>query len=272
MMTTVPQGTKTDMTAGKVADVLLHADRLTLRNGGTTLLTDFNWQVRAGEFWCVLGKNGIGKSTLLHAVAGLLPPAGGRICSPDGDIAASTPQQLARWRGLVAQQQFDAFSCGVIDYVMAGLHPYRPGWGWPDQADRRAALEALDRLGMASYADADVTQLSGGERQRIAIATLMLQAPQLYLLDEPASHQDVAAQQMLLRLLRVLADDKHAVVASMHDINLAARFATHVILIGSQRWWSGTVDVVLQPELLQAAFGCSFNVIASEQGKWFSPF
>src|SRR5450830_1567778 len=101
-----------------------------------------------------------------------------------------------------------------------GFASLSPGWGWPDQADRRAALEALDRLGMASCADADVTQLSGGERQRIAIATLMLQAPQLYLLDEPASHQDVAAQQMLLQLLRVLADDKHAVVASMHDINL----------------------------------------------------
>jgi len=252
-------------------DVLLSTDKLTLRAGGTSLLEQLDWQVHAGEFWCVLGKNGIGKSTLLHAIAGLLPPAGGCVHSPEGDIAQATPRQLARWRGLQAQQQVDAFSCSVLDCVMAGLHPYRTGWGWPSAADREAALHALARLGMEEHADADVMRLSGGERQRIEMATLLLQAPQLYLLDEPASHQDVAAQQRVMHILRALADERHAVVASMHDINLAARFATHVLLIAEKRVWQGTVADMLRPEILKAVYGCDFDIVESAAGRWLMP-
>jgi len=255
------------MTAGFV----LHVEALTLRAGDAILLENFDWQVRAGEFWCVLGKNGIGKSTLLHAVAGLLQPTSGRVLSPEGDIRQATPQQLALWRGLQAQQQFDAFPCSVLDSVMAGLHPYRPGWGWPDASDRRAALHALGRLDMASYADADVMRLSGGERQRVAMATLMLQAPQLYLLDEPASHQDVAAQQLVMRTLEELADEEHAVVASMHDINLATRFASHVLLIAEETVWQGRVADILRPDLLEAAYGCRFEIVESAAGRWLMP-
>jgi iron complex transport system ATP-binding protein len=256
------------MTAG----LLLQVEALTLRAGDAILLENFDWQVRAGEFWCVLGKNGIGKSTLLHAVAGLLPPASGRINSPEGDIKQARPQQLALWRGLQAQQQLDAFPCSVLDSVMAGLHPYRPGWGWPDASDRRAALHALERLDMASYVDADVMRLSGGERQRVAMATLMLQAPQLYLLDEPASHQDVAAQQLVMRTLKELADDDHAVVATMHDINLATRFASHVLLIGKDRCHLGEAATVLTPESLEAIFDCEFGAVEASGRKWFVPF
>ncbi|AKZ63802.1 cobalamin ABC transporter ATPase [Herbaspirillum hiltneri N3] len=255
------------MTAG----LLLQVEGLTLRVGDATLLKNFDWKVHAGEFWCVLGKNGIGKSTLLHAIAGLLPPASGRIGSPVGEVRRTTPQQLALWRGLQAQQQFDAFSCSVLDSVMAGLHPYRPGWGWPDAADRRAALHVLERLDMASYADADVMRLSGGERQRVAMATLMLQAPQLYLLDEPASHQDVAAQLLVMRTLKELADDDHAVVATMHDINLAARFASHVLLIAEGKVWQGRAADILRPDLLEAAYGCRFEAVDSAGGRWLMP-
>ena len=154
---------------------------------------------------------------------------------------------------------------------MAGLHPYRPGWGWPDASDRRAALHALERLDMASYVDADVMRLSGGERQRVAMATLMLQAPQLYLLDEPASHQDVGAQQLVMRTLKELADDDHAVVATMHDINLATRFASHVLLIAEGKVWQGRAADILQPDLLEAAYGCHFEIVESAAGRWLMP-
>jgi iron complex transport system ATP-binding protein len=253
------------------ARLLLQVEALTLRAGDVSLLENFDWQVHAGEFWCVLGKNGIGKSTLLHAVAGLLPPASGRINSPEGDIRQARPQQLALWRGLQAQQQLDAFPCSVLDSVMAGLHPYRPDWGWPDEADQRVALHALERLDMASYADADVMSLSGGERQRVAMATLMLQAPQLYLLDEPASHQDVAAQQLVMRTLKELADKDHAVVATMHDINLATRFASHVLLIAEGKVWLGVAADILRPDLLEAAYGCRFEIVESAAGRWLMP-
>lgn len=251
--------------------VLLSVDKLRLQAGAATLFSDFTWQVKAGEFWCVLGKNGIGKSTLLHATAGLLAPAAGRICAPDGDIARAAPQRLARWRGLQTQQQIDAFSCSVLDSVMAGLHPYRSGWGWPDAADRAVALHALARLEMGAYADADIMRLSGGERQRVALATLLLQAPQLYLLDEPAAHQDVAAQQLVMHILKDLADDRHAVVASMHDINLAARVASHVLLIAGEKVWQGPAAEILHPDFLEVAYGCRFEVLESAGARWLMP-
>jgi iron complex transport system ATP-binding protein len=251
---------------------LLTTEKLTLRAGTVSLPVQFDWQVSPGEFWCVLGKNGIGKSTLLHTVSGLLPPAGGQVYSDQGNIFQSqSPRQLALWRGLVSQEQFDAFSIRVRDSVMSGLHPHRTGWGWPDEQDRRAALVALRRLGMASHADTDVMRLSGGERQRVAIATLLLQAPRLYLFDEPVSHQDVAAQQKVMLVLRDLADDSHAVIASMHDINLAARFATHILLIGAHRCWQGTTRDVLRPDLLQMAFDCPFEMLESTRGRWLMP-
>lgn len=258
-------------------NMLMQAARLTLQAGSTTLLSGLDWQVQAGEFWCVLGKNGIGKTTLLQTIAGLSTPAGGAVSAPAGEVGQLSPQALALWRGLLAQQQFDAFSCSVLDSVMSGLYPHHRGWAWPDAAEQNAARAALDALGMAAYADADIMRLSGGERQRVALATLLVQAPQLYLLDEPASHQDVAAQQMLMRVLRELAvvpsadQPGRAVIASMHDINLAARFATHILLIGAQRYWSGPVGSVLQPAVLQAAFDCDFEMLTTERGNWFMP-
>lgn len=247
---------------------LLTTTGLRLRVGRRNLLDGLDWQVQAGQFWCVLGKNGVGKSSLLHTVAGLLPAAAGRIDTSSGDIVVATPTQLAQWRGLVMQQQADAFSCSVLDSVMAGRHPHGNGWSWPMAAELQLAREVLQDLGMAAYVDADVLTLSGGERQRVAIATLMLQAPQLYLLDEPVSHQDVAAQFAVMRRLRGLADAQHAVVASMHDVNLAMQFATHVLLLGEQSHWSGTVVEVLQPALLEAAFSCRFELIRSQRGNW----
>ena len=104
----------------------------------------------------------------------------------------------------------------------------------------------------------DVTQLSGGERQRVALAALIVQSPDLMLLDEPTAHQDVAYQLKTMHLLQDLAQ-QHSVIASCHDINQAARFATHVLLLSDHQHWLGQVDEVLEAERLSQVFGCSFR-------------
>lgn len=243
---------------------LLTARQLTLKAGQRVLLAGLDWQVHGGEFWCVLGRNGIGKSTLLHAAAGLQPPAAGQLQLLGQPLQALSAQQMALQRGLLLQQQQDAFSLPVIQAVEAGGFARAGSNGWHPQDDQRArALAALQRVGLAHLAAHDLLQLSGGERQRIGLATLLVQDPALYLLDEPTSHQDIAAQLHIMQLLRSLAAEGRGVVASCHDINLASRFATHVLLLGEDRRWAGPVAQVLVPSFLQAAFGCHFTQMSA---------
>jgi iron complex transport system ATP-binding protein len=244
------------------AAVLLEARGLGLSLSGRVLLDGFDWQVRAGEFWCVLGRNGIGKSSLLHAAAGLLRPGRGELLLRGQPLRAIPPTRMALHRGLLLQQQYDAFSMTVVEAVMAGRFAHGAGWG--AEADSRAhALHALAQVGLGRAAGADLLTLSGGERQRVALATLLVQDPDLYLLDEPTSHQDIAAQLEIMALLRSLAigGEGKAVVASCHDVNLARRFATHVLLLGERRRWSGPAASTMQPEVLGEAFGCGFEQV-----------
>ncbi|WP_050464843.1 ABC transporter ATP-binding protein [Herbaspirillum autotrophicum] len=252
---------------------VLHAGGLTVHAGTRPLLTQLEWRVHAGEFWCVLGPNGIGKSTLLHAVAGLQPPAAGQIAAHGKPLAAMSPNALARWRGLLSQQQQDAFSCSVLESVVAGRFPYQNGFGWESPEDFVLARQALASLNMTAHSADDVLHLSGGERQRVALAALLVQDPALLLLDEPTSHQDLPAQLAMMRLLRNLTQQSpaKAVVAACHDLHLVSRFATHALIIGHERHWQGPLDEVLRPAILGLAFNCEFDVITTAQGSLFLP-
>jgi len=244
-------------------DMILQARQLGLRAGKRDLLTGLDWQVRAGEFWCVLGRNGIGKSTLLHAAAGLQRPQAGELLLQGQPLADMPVPTMARHRGLLLQQQHDAFSLPVLEAVQAGRFAHGGGWGQPDE-DGELARAALEQVGLVALAGQDLLQLSGGERQRVALATLLVQDPDLYLLDEPTSHQDIAAQLQIMQLLRGLAGQGKAVVASCHDINLASRFATHVLLLAADGPHAGTVSQVMVPSLLEAAFACRFTQLSRD--------
>ena len=253
---------------------LLQAEQLSVSVGRRILCERLDWQIEPGQFWCVLGRNGIGKSTLLHTLAGLHKPAGGRVLIQGKDIQLTSAQQLARLRGLLAQQQADAFSSSVLAAVIAGRHPYQFGFGWDKEDDRELAMQALEQVRMAAFSEHDVLRLSGGERQRVALATLLTQDPLLLLLDEPTANQDAAAQIVVMELLHKLANTlspQKAVIAACHDINLVSRYATHVLLLGDGKSWQGRTDSVLQPDILQAAFGCPFEVIENGSRRFFMP-
>jgi iron complex transport system ATP-binding protein len=253
---------------------LLTTQALRIEAGDKLLCSGLDWQPQPGEFWCLLGRNGGGKSTLLHTLAGLRQPPAGAIFLNGERLDALPLSALARRRGLLEQQQFDAFSSSVLETVIAGRYPYQSGAGWESDSDRQAAMQALAAVGLASYGAKDVRTLSGGERQRVALATLLAQDPQLLLLDEPTAQQDAAAQIAVMQLLRDLASPSGAaksVIAACHDLNLAARFATHALVLGEGRHWLGTVAEVLTVPILQQAFGCGFQVIVSEHGRLFVP-
>ena len=237
---------------------MLSTHQLSVMAGHRALVNALDWHVRQGELWCVLGRNGSGKTTLLHTLAGVLHPAAGEVRLQEACVMGIEPAMLARLRGLMPQVQSDAFQDSVFNAVAIARVPHRMGAGWDTAEDIAAVREALARVGLGGRMTDDVTLLSGGERQRVALAALMVQSPDLMLLDEPVAHQDVGYQLEVMRLLQELSET-HAVVASCHDINLAARFATHVLLLGDQMHWQGRVEQVLDEDTLSRAFGCRFS-------------
>ena len=237
---------------------MLTTQQLCISTGQRSLINDLNWQVKPGEFWCVLGKNGAGKTSLLHTLAGAAIPAQGSILLSEQNIAELDALTLSRRRGLLLQSYSDVFHESVFNVVAIARTPHRSGAQWDTAADTAAVRQALQYVDLEEKINSDVTQLSGGERQRVALAALIVQSPDLMLLDEPTAHQDVAFQLKTMHLLGKLAQE-HAVVASCHDINQAARFATHVLLLGDQQHWLGPVDEVLEAERLSQVFGCSFR-------------
>ncbi|HSW25047.1 MAG TPA: ABC transporter ATP-binding protein [Burkholderiaceae bacterium] len=240
------------MTAGTP---LLDASNLTLRAGARELASNLSLRVQAGELWCVLGPNGSGKTTLLHTLAGVHAPAAGRVLLMNADLARCPPEQLARWRGLLTQTVHDSFSASALDVVLLGRHPHHDRWSFDDDQDRRIAHDALAAVDAADLAVRDVTTLSGGERQRVAIAALLAQQVPLMLLDEPTAHLDLKHQIGALEHLRGLVHaGGGAAVIALHDLNLAARFASHALVLGGVLPVAGPIDAVMTEDTLSAAF------------------
>lgn len=238
---------------------LLSTQKLDIRIGSRTLLRALDLHIARGQLWCVLGRNGVGKTSLMNVLAGVLFPSEGEVLIDGVALPLMSLSELAKRRGLMPQIVTDAFSLSVLETVLVGRTPYRIGRGWDTPTDIAAAHAALTEVDLLDRCDSDIRELSGGERQRVALATLLVQAPDIFLLDEPTAHQDVAHQLAMLHLLQRLSQSS-AVIMNCHDINLAARFATHVLLLGEGQHWSGPVQSILQPVLLQAAFGCNFRV------------
>ena len=251
---------------------------LALRAGGTPrgrLLFDLlSFQVAAGERWVVLGPNGAGKSSLLAALAGVFPCAAGEVTVQGRPLAAWRPVALADQRAWCPQFWSDPFAATVLE--TAQLARRRGAW-WQDAGEAEpdeAVRRVVDELELASLAGTDVRSLSGGERQRVAVATALLQGAPLLLLDEPASHLDLSHQQLLLGVLHRHAIAGGAVVASLHDLNLAWDLASHAVLLDGQGGAvAGTREAVMQPQHLAEVFGVAIDQVevCDQRRFWVGP-
>ncbi|MFO1315203.1 MAG: ABC transporter ATP-binding protein [Burkholderiales bacterium] len=251
---------------------LLACRSVTLAVPGRTLCRDLSFDVRAGECWVLVGPNGAGKTTLLATLAGLRAPAAGAIALGGDALAALPPRARARRLGLLPQDTFDAFPATALEVALAGRHPHVPRWRPEGAGDIATARTALAAVGMDGAAGRNVQTLSGGERRRVALAMLLAQDPDVMLLDEPTSHLDVAHEVRTLELVAQHArDGRRAVVMALHDLTLAARHATHAVLLGGGAAVTGSARELLTAERLSALFGQALVAVAHPRGAAFLP-
>ena len=252
--------------------------KLTVRNldvsiGERVLCRGLSLELQNGESLAILGRNGAGKSTLLTTLAGLRPIQQGRIEIDTMPLAEIPPKSLAQQRGYCPQQQQDAFSATVLEVALVGRHPHLGRWAWESSRDVELAYVALDQVGMRDMADRDVHTLSGGERQRLALAALLVQAPTLYLLDEPLAHLDLNHAIAVLDMFsRYVASEQHTLVAVLHDPNLARRyFQRTLLLFDDGSWIEGNSAEVLTQENLTCLYAHPLHCLQGDGLQWFVP-
>jgi len=254
------------------AGPLLECVALTVSVPGRELVRTLDAQFPPGTVTAVLGCNGSGKSSLLHVLAGLAVPAAGQVNLGGMALGAWGRRDLARNLGLLMQASDDPFPATALETALVGRHPHLDFWQWETEADRAVALQCLAAMDLAGLEARGVTTLSGGERRRLAIATVLAQDPQVFLLDEPIQQLDPQHQLGVLRRFRALADAGRTVVLSLHDPGLAARFADAALLLaGDGRWQHGTVQDVLSEASVGALYGIAVRELRWPEGRTFVP-
>ena len=216
---------------------MLKVEHLTCGYGGAPVVKDLSFEVPAGGRLCILGPNGCGKTTLLRALAGLLPYEG-KVTAEGRDLAAMDRRQLARTVALLSQISSVYFSYTVYEAVLMGRYAHQTGGAFsgPGPEDRAIALECMERTGVADLRDRQVTELSGGQLQRVFLARTFAQQPRIILLDEPTNHLDLKCQVELVQELKAwAAGEGRCVVGVLHDVNLALDLADLFLLMEEGR-------------------------------------
>jgi len=245
---------------------LVSAEQLSVALDGTEILHDLPFEVAPGTWMGLLGPNGSGKTTLLRTLAGLLPYRGTLVL--DGrPVRAWSARALARRVAFVRQTTPLSFDFSVEELVLLGRSPHK---GWLERYggdDRTSVQEALARVDLSGFARRSVLSLSGGERQRVFLAQALVQEADLLLLDEPTTHLDVHYQFEFLNVVRDLVAAGRTVIAVFHDLELAARFSDHLLVLDEGRLVAdGPPQAVLTETLLAEVFRMQARLATTSAG------
>ncbi|MCV7729150.1 ABC transporter ATP-binding protein [Micrococcus luteus] len=256
--------------AGAADDVAIRLRGLTLGYGPASappIVEDLDLDVPAGRVTAIIGANGCGKSTLLRGLTRQLAPRAGSIEMLGRDAARVSARDYARTVALLPQHPVAPEGMTVAQLVARGRHPHRGLLGGRAAGDDAAIASALERTDLVELADREAGTLSGGQRQRAWLALVLAQQTPVVLLDEPTSYLDLSHQVEVLDLVRALPDPRGGgrvtVVAVLHELNLAARSADHIVAMAAGRVVAqGTPGEVIVPEVLAEVFGLDADVVA----------
>jgi len=241
----------------------LAATKLAVHVPGRTLVEALDVDFDSGEFVAVLGKNGAGKTLTMLTLAGLRAPSAGTVSLFGEDLVKLPRTAVAKRLSLMPQTVDDIFPATVLDTVLIGRHPHIAALQWESASDRDIAVAKLGMMGIGDLEDRDILTLSGGERRRLAVAQLLAQEADVCLLDEPTNHLDPQHQLDVMDVLRAGANGGATIVANLHDVNLAARYADRcLVLYGDGRWELGPTAQILTPARLASVYGVEMDAVA----------
>jgi len=230
--------------------------------GPRLLLDRMSLGIETQEMVALVGPNGVGKTTMLKLISGLLQPASGEILLQGKPLAGWSRRQLPRTVALVPQELEIPFNFRVEEIVAQGRVPHQTLFGRATPVDHQAVESAMEAVDIVGLRHRPFSELSGGERQRVKIAIGLAQQPKLMLLDEPTQHLDIGRQIDLIALLRRLNQRGITIIAAVHALNLVAEnFASIIMLTPAPGWIAGPAAEVLRPELLQRAFSVSQSAL-----------
>ena len=242
--------------------------QVSIQVAGRRLISELTFQIEPGQCWAMLGQNGAGKTSLLHTLAGLRPADGGEVALDGKPLAARKSREIARRVGMLFQDESADYWGSTLEFVLLGRFPHRD----TDSEARQRAHRSLARLDLAGHADQPYRTLSGGERQRARIVQLLLQDPTFLLLDEPLNHLDLRHLAAVMEMLKSLATAGKAVLMTLHDPLIAARYCERAVLLyDAGRAESGYASEMLTRQKLEALYQCRLEPLDGSGVQAFFP-
>lgn len=234
------------------SDTLLQLENVSWGVEGREILSDISFSITPGEFVGLIGPNGSGKSSLLRCIYRVNTPTAGNIVFQDRRLSEQSLKESARHIAVILQEHSDHLGLNVEDIVGLGLTPHK-GFFQADSADDRKRIrQLLQEVDLLERRHATFALLSGGEKQRVMLARAMLQAPSLLLMDEPTNHLDVHYQ---IDVLQKVREAGLSVLASFHDLNLAAAFCDRILVLNQGALVAdGTPETVLTEDRISKVF------------------
>jgi iron complex transport system ATP-binding protein len=240
----------------------LQANEVTLAYDGNVVARDLSVSIPERGFTAIVGPNACGKSTLLRALVRMLKPRAGSVLLDGAEISSLPTKQVARRLGLLPQTSTAPDGITVEDLVSRGRHPYQRLLRQWSREDDRAVRDAMSQTAVEDLAERLVDELSGGQRQRVWLAMALAQETPLLLLDEPTTFLDIAHQMEVLDLCAEMHRGGRTLVAVLHDLNHACRYASHLVVMREGAVVAqGPPDEIVNAELVGRVFGIECVVV-----------
>ena len=247
-------------------DYVIETDDLSTGYPDHPVMSHLSFGIRPGELVGIIGPNGAGKSTLLKTLRGILPPLSGSIRLMARPLTEQSDRDIALSVAYLQQHVNISFGYSVREIVMTGRYPYLKWWEKETGRDEAIVDACLAYTGVADLADKPLSEISGGQRQRVLLAKVLAQQSPIMFLDEPATGLDIFYQEEIYRFARDLCDGGKTVLMVVHEMNLAARVCTRLLVMGqNQLIADGPVADVLREDILTRAYGTPIKVSVNEQ-------